>query len=82
MAKGNEKKPSPPKGDEKKPEETLLVVTRKVALGNGTRQPGFVLGKIKNPENLSVEGITLANGVEKVEIINALANPDIYKAQA
>lgn len=63
-------------------EKACLVVTRKVALGNGTREPGFVLGEIKDIENLSPEGIIPAEGVIEAEIINALANGDVYKVQA
>lgn len=77
--------PAPEPKPEPKPEpaeKAFLVMVRKAALGNGTRELGFVLGEIKDIENLSPEGIVPAEGVIEAEIINALANGDVYKVQA
>lgn len=83
MARNNKNRnPAPETPPETAPEtaeKAFLVVVRKVALGNGTRQPGFVLGEIKDIEDLSPEGVIPAEDVIKAELINALANPDIYK---
>lgn len=56
-----------------------IYLNKNVALGNGTRPKGFLLGEstAATVAEITQENTALAEGVNQVEWINAMANPDL-----
>jgi hypothetical protein len=61
----------------------LVVLAETAALGNGTREAGTPLGVADRKDGWFDEStLELADGVEKIEIENALWNPQLLKLES